>query len=60
MVPATHCQVLYGRLRLGTAELTQILANISAIYSPELTVGYLPYVSYPRTFLVNTSMLTHM
>ncbi|KAL1937905.1 hypothetical protein VTO73DRAFT_12655 [Trametes versicolor] len=28
---------------LGTAELTQILANISAIYSPELTVGYLPY-----------------
>ncbi|KAI0668922.1 Zn-dependent exopeptidase [Trametes maxima] len=28
---------------LGTAELTQILANVSAIYSPELTVGYLPY-----------------
>nr|VWP01869.1 Structural maintenance of chromosomes protein [Ganoderma boninense] len=28
---------------VGTAEVTQILANISAIYSPELTVGYSPY-----------------
>ncbi|KAI0370927.1 Zn-dependent exopeptidase [Pilatotrama ljubarskyi] len=28
---------------VGTAELTQILANVSAIYSPELKVGYLPY-----------------
>ncbi|KAI8972536.1 Zn-dependent exopeptidase [Trametes punicea] len=28
---------------LGTAELTHILSNVSAIYSPELTVGYIPY-----------------
>ncbi|PIL26098.1 hypothetical protein GSI_11852 [Ganoderma sinense ZZ0214-1] len=28
---------------VGTAEVTQILANVSAIYSPELTVGYSPY-----------------
>ncbi|KAH9887061.1 Zn-dependent exopeptidase [Cubamyces lactineus] len=28
---------------VGTPELTQILANISAIYSPELTVGPFPY-----------------
>ncbi|KAI0696384.1 hypothetical protein C8T65DRAFT_729669 [Cerioporus squamosus] len=28
---------------VGTAEVAQILANVSAIYSPELTVGYAPY-----------------
>ncbi|KAI1790877.1 Zn-dependent exopeptidase [Ganoderma leucocontextum] len=28
---------------VGTAQVTQILANVSAIYSPELTVGYSPY-----------------
>ncbi|KAI0334163.1 Zn-dependent exopeptidase [Cubamyces sp. BRFM 1775] len=28
---------------VGTPELTQILANVSAIYSPELTVGHFPY-----------------
>ncbi|RPD60846.1 Zn-dependent exopeptidase [Lentinus tigrinus ALCF2SS1-6] len=28
---------------VGTAEVTQILANVSAIYGPELTVGYAPY-----------------
>ncbi|TBU22152.1 Zn-dependent exopeptidase [Dichomitus squalens] len=28
---------------VGTAEVTQILANVSAIYSPDLKVGYSPY-----------------
>ncbi|KAI0632797.1 Zn-dependent exopeptidase [Trametes polyzona] len=28
---------------LGTPELTQILENVSSIYSPELAVGYIPY-----------------
>ena len=26
--------------RIGTPEVTQLVANISAYYSPELTVGY--------------------
>ncbi|CDO75054.1 hypothetical protein BN946_scf184757.g9 [Trametes cinnabarina] len=28
---------------IGTVELTHILSNVSAIYSPELIVGYFPY-----------------
>ena len=41
-----RCEVFLTAVgRVGTAEVTQILANVSAIYSPELTVGYSPYVS---------------
>lgn len=29
-------------VRIGTSEVTQLVANLSAIYSPELTVGYTP------------------
>lgn len=30
------------RTSIGTAEVTQLVANLSAIYSPELHVGYTP------------------
>ena len=29
-------------LSIGTPEVTQIIANLSALYSPELEVGYSP------------------
>jgi hypothetical protein len=29
-------------MRIGTAEVAQLVSNISAIYSPELRVGYTP------------------
>lgn len=31
--------------RIGTSEVTQLIANVSAIYSPELKVGFTPVSS---------------
>ena len=32
-------------ISIGTTEVTQLVANISAIYSPELVVGFTPVCS---------------
>ena len=49
-----------GPGRVGTAEVGQIIANVSALYSPELMVGYSPYVSAPspNRFLCMSHELT--